>query len=162
MTVKILIELAWRYWHWFVIAALVVIITALSIVYVQRGYAIDAIKAKHELVLATERADYESSARQIEQQNYQGVINAVNQSTVRQKQIADKYDSVVVINDSLSDSIANIETSLISANRSAVIDYTKSVNGLFAECSTQYLAMAKSAAREQEEARRLREAWPKR
>jgi hypothetical protein len=62
----------------------------------------------------------------------------------------------------LSDSITKIETSLINANRAAVIDYTKSVNGLFAECAGQYLEMAKNAAREQEEARRLREAWPTR
>lgn len=162
MTVKILIELAWRYWHWIVIAVLVIIIAGFFSAFRERGHAIASIKSKHELVLATEQAEYESRVRQIEQQNYQGVINAVNQSTVRQKQIADKYDSVVVINDSLSDSIANIETSLINANRSAVIDYTKSVNGLFTECSNQYLEMAKSAAREQEEARRLREAWPKR
>lgn len=161
MTVKILIELALRFWHWLVIALLVIIIAVVSIFYMQRGYAIDAIKANHELVLATERADYESKARQIEQQNYQGVIDAVNQSTIRQNQLADQYDSVVVINNSLSDSIENIETSLINANRSAVIDYTKSVNGLFAECSSRYLEMAKNAAREQEEARRLREAWPK-
>lgn len=162
MTVKILIELALRFWHWIVIALLVTAIIALSMFYRERGYAIDAIKAKHELVLATERADYESRARTLEQQNFKGVIDAVNQSTIRQKRLADQYDNVVVINNSLSDSIENIETSLINANRSAVIDYTKSVNGLFAECSARYLEMAKNAAREQEEARRLREAWPKR
>lgn len=160
MTVKILIEFALRFWHWIVIALLVTAIIALSMFYRERGHAIDAIKAKHELVIATDRANYESKVRQIARQNFQGVINAVNQSTVRQKQIADKYDSVVAINDSLSDSITNIETSLVNANRAAVIDYTKSVNGLFAECSSRYLEMAKNAAREQEEARRLREAWP--
>ena len=162
MTIKILLEIAWRYWHWLVIALLIAAIAVLSIFYVQCGHTIDTIKVQHELVLATERANYESNVRQIEQQNFQGVINAVNQSTVRQKQIADKYDSVVIINDSLSDSIANIETSLISANRTAVIDYTKSVNGLFTECTGRYLEMANSAAREQEEARRLRESWPSR
>ncbi len=162
MPVKILVELLWRYWHWLVIATLVIIVAVVSVFYVQRGHAIDAINANHELVLATERAEYESSARQIEQQNFKGVIDAVNQSTIRQKHLADQYDSIVVINDSLSDSIENIETSLINANRAAIIDYTKSVNGLFAECSSRYLEMAKSAAREQEEARRLREAWPKR
>lgn len=162
MTIKILLEMAWRYWHWFVIALLMAIIAALSIFYVQRGHAIDTIKVQQELVLATERANYESKVRQIEHQNFQGVINAVNQSAVRQKQIADKYDSVVAINDSLSDSITNIETSLVNANRAAVIDYTKSVNGLFTECTGRYLEMANSAARQQEEARRLREAWPKR
>lgn len=162
MTFKILLDLAWRYWHWAVISLLVVIIIALSVVYAQRGHAIDNIKVQHELVLATARADYEARARQIEHRNYQGVIDAVNQSTIRQKQIADKYDSVVVINDSLSDSITNIETSLINANRAAVIDYTKSVNGLFTECTGRYLEMAKNAAREQEEARRLRDAWPTR
>lgn len=162
MIVKILIELALRFWHWIVIALLTVVIIALSILYRERGHAIDTIKAQHELILESERADYESKARQIEQQNYQGVIDAVNQSTIRQKRLADQYDSVVVINDSLSNSIENIETSLINANRAAIIDYTKSVNGLFAECSSQYLEMAKNAAREQEEVRRLREAWPKR
>jgi len=161
MTIKIFLELAWRYRYWAIIAILVAIIIGLSISYRERGYAIYAIQAKHELILATERADYESNARKIEQQNFKGVIDAVNQSTIRQKQIADQYDSVVAINDSLSNSIENIETSLINANRSAVIDYTKSVNGLFAECSTRYLEMANSAAREQEEARRLREAWPR-
>lgn len=151
-----------RYWQYFVIAALVILLVLVSFSSYNKSNKIDAIKAKHELVLATERANYESRSRQIEQQNFKGVIDAVNQSTIRQKWLADQYDSVVVINDSLSDSIETIETSLINANRAAVIDYTKSVNGLFAECSSRYLEMAKSAAREQEEARRLREAWPKR
>lgn len=151
-----------RYWQYVVIVALVAVLAFVSFSSYDKSNKIDAIKANHELVLATERADYESRARQIEQQNYKGVIDAVNQSTIRQKQIADQYNSVVVINDSLSDSIENIETSLINANRTAVIDYTKSVNGLFADCSSRYLEMAKSAAREQEEARRLREAWPNR
>lgn len=162
MTVKILIELAWRYWHWIVIALLAIIIISLSIFYVQRGYAIDAINTKHKLIIATERADYESRAREIEQQNFKGVIDAVNQSTVRQKQIADQYDSVVVINDSLSDSITNIETSLINANRAAANDYARTLGGLFEESTRRYLEMANSAAKEQEEARRLRDAWPKR
>ena len=150
-----------RYWQYVVIAALTALLCLVGFSSYSKSNKIDAIKAKHELVLTTERADYESRAREIEQQNFQGVIDAVNQSTARQKDLADQYDSVVVINDSLSDSITNIETSLINANRSAIVDYTKSVNGLFAECSSRYLEMAKSAAREQEEARRLREAWPK-
>ena len=151
-----------RYWQYLVICVLVMMLTVVSFGNYSKSNQIDAIRAEHELVLANARADYESNARQLERQNFQGVIDAVNKSEARQKNLADQYDSVVVINDSLSDSITNIETSLISANRSAIVDYTKSVNGLFAECSSRYLEMAKSAAREQEEARRLREAWPKR
>ncbi len=151
-----------RYWQYIVIGVLSMLLAAVSFDSYSKSNKIDAIQATHKLALAVERADYESNARQVERQNFQGVIDAVNQSTARQKDLADQYDSVVVINDSLSDSITNIETSLINANRSAIVDYTKSVNGLFAECSSRYLEMAKSAAREQEEARRLREAWPKR
>ena len=151
-----------RYWQYIVIGVLSMLLAAVSFNSYSKSNKIDAIQAAHKLALAVERADYESNARQVERQNFQGVIDAVNQSTARQKDLADQYDSVVVINDSLSDSITNIENSLINANRSAIVDYTKSVNGLFAECSSRYLEMAKSAAREQEEARRLREAWPKR
>ena len=151
-----------RYWQYIVIVMLSMLLAAVSFNSYSKSNKIDEIQAAHKLALAIERADYESNARQVERQNFQGVIDAVNKSEARQKDLADQYDSVVVINDSLSDSITNIETSLISANRSAIVDYTKSVNGLFAECSSRYLEMAKSAAREQEEARRLREAWPKR
>ena len=141
-----------RYWQYIVIAVL----TALSLFATSscstNAKRIDAIKTEHQLTLTTKEAAYELRAIQIEQQNLEGVIDAVNQSTLHQKHLADKYDSVVVINGSLSDTISNIETSLISANRAAVIDYTKSVNGLFTECSNRYLEMAKNAAREQEDA----------
>lgn len=151
-----------RYWQYIVIAILTVAL-ALSVSRCSdNANEIDAVKAEHQLTLITEQAAYLAKTNDIERANNERWQNAVNQSSVRQKQIADKYDSVVVINDSLSDSIINIETSLINANRTAVIDYTKSVNGLFAECSARYLEMAKNAAREQEEARRLREAWPTR
>lgn len=150
-----------HYWYWGVFALLALVITIVSVGYNNRGHAIEAIKIKHELILATELAAHKERELQISKQNFQGVINAVNQSTERQKQMASRYADVVAINDSLSDSIKNIETSLITANRAAVIDYTKSIHRLLEDSRSQYLEMASAAAREQEEARRLREAWPK-
>ncbi len=150
-----------RYWQYIVIALLVVLLALIGFGSYSKSYQIINLKANHELKLITLQADHDAEVRMIERKNFEGVINAVNESTERQKQMADKYDAVVVINDGLSDSIQNIETSLIGANRAAIIDYTKSVNQLYEDSRRQFIEMGKAAAREQEEARRLREAWPK-
>lgn len=155
------IILLMRYWQYGVIGALAVLLALVGFGSYHKSHQITNLRASHELTLITLQADHDAEVRVIERQNFQGVINAVNESTERQKQMATKYDAVVVINDGLSDSIKNIETSLIAANKSAVIDYTKSVHRLLEDSRSKYLEMARAAAREQEEARRLRESWPK-
>lgn len=150
-----------RYWQYAVIALLLVILALVGFGSYSKSHQIATIKANHNLALITLQAAHEAESRLIEKENFKGVINAVNESTERQKALADKYDATVAINDGLSDSIQNIETSLIAANKSALIDYTKSIHRLLEDSRNQYLEMAKAAAREQEEARRLRDAWPK-
>lgn len=162
MTVKILIELAARFWHWIIIALLVTTIVALSMFYRERGYAIDAIKAEHERVLATERAVNLAELNNKIQINNERWQSAVNQNTQAQKQIADSYASNNAIVNSLSDTIDKASSDYIKADANARAEYTAAISDISKDCIGEITALSKVADGHVADIIMLQKAWPKR
>ena len=161
MTVKILIELALRFRHWIVIALLVATIITLSMFYRERGHAIDAIKAKHELVLATERAANLAELNNKIQTNNERWQIAVNQNTQAQKQIADSYASNNAIVGSLSDTIDQASANYIKADADARAEYTAALATVSKDCIGEITALSKIADGHVADIIMLQKAWPK-
>lgn len=157
-----LLLLAIRYWQYIVIAVLAMLVVFMTFMLRESTHTMQSMRITHTLETANNIAEYEMRARQIEQQNYQGVINAINESTERQKQIAINYDNAVVISNSLSDTITNIEASLISDNANARVEYTAAISNISRNCIGEITELARRADQHVSDIRMMQQAWPKR
>lgn len=157
-----LLLLAIRYWQYIVIAVLAMLVVFMTFMLRESTHTMQSMRITHTLETANNIAEYEMRARQIEQQNYQGVINAINESTERQKQIAINYDNAVVISNSLSDTITNIESSLISDNANARVEYTAAISNISRNCIGEITELARRADQHVSDIRMMQQAWPKR
>lgn len=157
-----LLLLAIRYWQYVLIAILAMLVVFMTFMLRESTHTMQSMRITHTLETANNIAEYEMRARQIEQQNYQGVINAINESTERQKQIAINYDNAVAVSNSLSDTITNIETSLISDNANARAEYTTAISNISRSCIGEITELARRADQHVSDIRMMQDAWPTR
>ena len=150
-----------RYWQYIVIAILSFMLGLTTYYLNDSVKEMQLMRVVHDLETANNIADYEMHARQIEQQNYQGVINAINESTERQKQIAINYDNAVAVSSSLSDTITNIEASLISDNANARAQYTATISNISRDCIGEITELARRADQHVSDIKMMQDAWPK-
>ncbi len=130
-----------NFWREAVIAILLISLTVAVALYSGRGDDIKALKDNYQLQEAVQRAEYEARARAIEQTNYQGVINAINEAQARQQAIRLDIDRANAANERLHDTIDRIQanTRASSADRDK---YTASVSELFKQCSSSITELA--------------------
>lgn len=150
-----------RYWQYIVIAILAFMLALTTYCLNDSVEEMQLMRVVHDLETANNIAEYEMHARQIEQQNYKGVINAINESTERQKQIAINYDNAVAVSSSLSDTITNIEASLISDNANARAQYTATISNISRDCIGEITELARRADQHVSDIKMMQDAWPK-
>lgn len=150
-----------RYWQYIVIAVLTLSLILMIFMLRESTHTMQSMRVTHTLETANNIAEYEMRARQIEQQNYKGVIDAINESTERQKQIASDYDNAIVISNSLSDTITNIEASLISDNANARTQYTTAISNISRNCIGEITELARRADQHVSDIKMMQQAWPK-
>lgn len=130
-----------NFWREAIIAILLIALVITSALYSGRGDDIKALKDNYQLQEAVQRAEYESQARAIEQQNYQGVINAINEARARQQAIRLDIVNANAANERLHDTIDRIQanTATSAADRA---EYTASVTNLFKQCTNSITELA--------------------
>lgn len=136
--------LAVRYWQYIVIAILAFMLALTSYCLDDSVKTMQLMRVTHDLETANNIAEYEMSARKIEQQNYQEVIDAINKAKLQQQEIAIDVRSANDANERLHQTIDQLNAnSALSANDRA--EYTASISELFKECSSAYIEMARAA-----------------
>lgn len=136
--------LAVRYWQYIVIAILVMALVFMTFMLREAAHTMQTMRVTHTLETANNIAEYEMSARKIEQQNYQEVIDAINKAKLQQQEIAIDVRSANDANERLHQTIDQLNAnSALSANDRA--EYTASISELFKECSSAYIEMARAA-----------------
>ena len=150
-----------RYWQYVVIVVLSLLLIFMTFMLRESAHTMQSMRITHTLETANNIAEYEMRARQIEQHNYKGVIDAINESTERQKQIASDYDNAIVISNSLSETITNIEASLISDNANARTQYTTAISNISRNCIGEITELARRADQHVSDIKMMQQAWPK-
>lgn len=141
-----MLVLAIRFYREAIIALLIVALAITAVLYEKRGIHIEHIKSEHELEITTLKLDYISKARQIESENYEQVIKAVNESKEREQIIInDAADSRAAVN-SLSDTIEKL-ASTAKTDAEFRDKYANATGNLLKECSGAYSEMAEAADR---------------
>lgn len=136
--------LAVRYWQYIVMAVLAFMLALTSYCLDDSVKTMQLMRVTHDLETANNIAEYEMSARKIEQQNYQEVIDAINKAKLQQQEIAIDVRSANDANERLHQTIDQLNAnSALSANDRA--EYTASISELFKECSSAYIEMARAA-----------------
>ena len=149
--------LAAKFWREVLIATLFVLFCVATALYIERGHRIYEIKAD----AAAERARADAKAREVERRNYQGVIDAINKAE-QQTAINERYASDARrANDSLRDTIGQLREQVASVSADARIEYTNSLTDVLAECSAEYLKMARQADGHARDSQMMVDAWPK-
>jgi len=140
MYLAILIKL----WREVGIGVLFIALVATAALYHDRGITIDRTKEQNKLQLVSAKADYEARARQIEKENYQNVIDAINAAKVREQVIAVDVASANDANDRLHSTIDRLAANA-TADAGYRVEYTNSVSELFKSCTSVYLELAAKA-----------------
>ena len=142
MTIALLLRL----WRETVIIVLLALLAMSAFLYSERGNKIERIKSEYKLESAQIAAEYESKSRQIERENYERTITAVNEYKAREQAIlADNADARNAVN-SLSDTIDKLSTAA-DTDAKFRIEYSRTTGNLLKECSGQYSEMAAIADR---------------
>lgn len=130
-----------KFWREVVIALLVIALVITAALYVNRGNTIDRVSTQYDLQIAVERAEFEAQARLIEQQNYKGVIDAINAANTREQAIRVDIVNANAANERLHDTIDRIQanTATSAADRA---EYTTSVTNLFKQCTNSITELA--------------------
>lgn len=138
-------------------AVLFILFCVASALYVERGHRIEALKADNVL----ERAQFNERAREIENKNYEGVINAINKSTQQGLIIEQHINRAALAGDSLRDTIGELDRQVATVSTSARIEYAHSLADVLGECTAEYIKMAKSADGHARDSEMIYQAWPK-
>lgn len=138
-------------------AILFILFCVASALYVERGHRIEALKADSVL----ERAQFNEKAREIENKNYEGVINAINKSTQQGLIIEQYINRAAIAGDSLRDTIGELDRQVATVSASARIEYAHSLADVLGECAAEYIKMAKSADGHARDSEMIYQAWPK-
>lgn len=153
MTIALLLRL----WRETVIIVLLALLAISAFLYSERGNKIERIKSEYKLESAQIAAEYESKARQIERENYERTITAVNEYKAREQAIlADNADARNAVN-SLSDTIDKLADKA-KADASFRDRYLTTSNQLFKECIGEYSKMGEVASRLSNDLRLITEA----
>lgn len=150
-----------RYWHFIVIAILVIALTLSVSRCSSNADEVDAVKTEHKLTLITEQAAYLAKINDIERANNERWQNAVNQNAQTQKQIASDYADNVAIVDSLSDTIDKNNAAFIKASADARTQYTIALSNISKECAGSLKEMARLSDGHVADIRMMQQAWGK-
>lgn len=140
MTISLLV----RFWREFLILVLAGLLCLSLIIYDKQSNKIDLIKLSYKQEATELRADYEAKARQIENENYEKTINAINEAKVREQIIvADNADARAAVN-SLSDTIDKLASNA-QTDAEYRIEYATTTGKLLKECSGSITELARQA-----------------
>lgn len=137
---------ALRYWYYIVIVILTLLLAITSYCLNDATKTMQLMRVGHSLEIANNAALYEQGARQIEQENYQNVINAINESKKREQVLvadaASARDAVTSLSDTIDTLAANAKT-----DANFRIEYSNTTGQLLKSCSTEYIGLAKTTDR---------------
>jgi len=153
--------LALRYWYYIAIALLVIALSLSISRCSSNASEIDAVKAKYELTLITEQAEYLAKINDIERANNERWQNAVNQNAQTQKQIAHEYANTSAIVDSLSDTIDKNNAAYLKASADARAKYTIALSNVSKDCISEITQLSRIADGHVADIRMMQQAWPK-
>jgi hypothetical protein len=153
----IYLGLALKFWRESIMAIFIVLFCVASALYVQRGHRINEIKA--EAVEA--RVQFEARQREIESKNYERVINAVNQAEIQTRVNEQHAISANVANDSLRDTIGQLQREVSQVSAEAAAKYTQTFGDVLGECTAKYIDLARKADGHARDSEMIYKAWPK-
>lgn len=111
-----------------------------------KAQQIEQIKTEHALELTTLRAEYQTQARKLEQQQYDQTITAINEAKKREQVlIADAARARDAVS-SLSDTIETLSNTAASDAKFRD-EYARTTGKLLVECGAEYSKMAETADR---------------
>lgn len=140
MTISLLV----RFWREFLILLLAGLLCLSLVIYDRQSNKIDLIKLSYKQEATELRADYEAKARQIESENYEKTINAINEAKVREQVIiADNADARAAVN-SLSDTIDKLASNA-KTDAEYRIEYAATTGKLLKDCSGSITELARQA-----------------
>lgn len=140
MTVSLLIRL----WREIGIGILFIALVITAMLYERQGIQIERIKSAYKQQATELRADYEAKARQIESENYEKTINAINEAKVREQIIiADNANARNAVS-SLSDTIDKLASNA-KTDAKFRIEYTNTIGQSLKECSGSITELARQA-----------------
>ena len=140
MTISLLV----RFWREFLILVLAGLLCLSLIIYDKQSNRIDFIKLSHKQETTELRANYEAKARQIESENYEKTINAINEAKIREQIIvADNADARAAVT-SLSDTIDKLASNA-KTDAEYRIEYATTTGELLKDCSSSITELARQA-----------------
>lgn len=140
MTVSLLLKL----WRELGLGILFVALVITAMLYDKQGIQIERIKSAYKQEATELRADYEAKARQIESENYEKTIDAINEAKIREQIIvADNADARAAVN-SLSDTIDKLASNA-QTDAEYRIEYAATTGKLLKECSGSIAELARTA-----------------
>lgn len=151
------LAMALKLWREILICLLALLLAGSLFLFYNAMQSMKLMKVNHSLETANYIAAYEARARAIEQQNYQGVIDAINKAKLQQQAIAIDVRSANNANERLHQTIDQL-TANTTNNASARAEYTTAVSKLFKDCSSAYIEMARAADGHASDVRLLKDA----